>query len=319
MKHINTYKIFEKIKEIDGEIEIDAKISDEMKEKIITSYNFIKTLNGSSSEIKIGDVSQAWWDPKYGGKVAWYHEHESFKISVYFRVGLSEYFVDNKSHGVIFPMPEDTSKYLNDFAKLLKETDVLVKKLKPYGDIKVHLIDDEMSCMVYVVMDNEDIKSTRDTKVRRLSRILDEYFNKSDNDHSSKSMIIFQPYPGKDYSTGKENDKVRDRYKDIYEILCDLESLKEVWNPDREMIKLRHTYVSKIEGESIIIRFSPIKYKKNDDRIKPLVIDDMYKNMMNVEISKVIKNRILDHYSSKDLIKDFDITSKGDQIKITLK
>ena len=40
---------------------------------------------------------------------------------------------------------------------------------------------------------------------------------------------------------------------------------------------------------------------------------------MNVEISKVIKNRILDHYSSKDLIKDFDITSKGDQIKITLK
>ena len=319
MKHINTYKLFEKIKEVDGEIEIDSKISGEMKEKIKNCYLFIKTLNGSSNEITIGDVSQAWWDPKYGGKPAWSHEHESFKISVYFRVGLSEYFVDKKAYGIDFPMPEDTSKYLNDYTKLLKETDVLVKKLKPYGDIKVDLIDKQMSCMVYVIMDNEDIKSTRDTKVRRLSRILDEYFNKSDNDHSSKSMIIFRPYPGKDYSTGKENDKVRDVYRDIYEILCDLESLKEIWNPNREMIKLRHTYVSKIEGESIIIRFSPIKYKKNDDRIKPLVIDDMYKNMMNVEISKVIKNRILDHYSSKDLIKDFDITSKGDQIKITLK
>ena len=286
MKHINTYKIFEKIKEIDGEIEIDAKISDEMKEKIKTSYNFIKTLN-TSNEIKIGDVSQAWWDPKYGGKVAWYHEHESFKISVYFRVGLSEYFVDNKSHGVIFPMPEDTSKYLNDFAKLLKETDVLVKKLKPYGDIKVHLIDDEMSCLVYVVMDNEDIKSTRDTKVRRLSRILDEYFNKSDNDHSSKSMIIFRPHPGRDH-TGKEYPKVRDIYRDIYEMLCDLPSLKDAWNPNLETIKLRHTYVSKIEGESIIIRFSPIKYKINDNRIKPLVIDDMYKNIVE-DIEKKVK------------------------------
>ena len=51
MKHINTYKLFEKIKEVDGEIEIDTKISDEMKEKIKNCYLFIKTLNGSSNEI----------------------------------------------------------------------------------------------------------------------------------------------------------------------------------------------------------------------------------------------------------------------------
>lgn len=316
MRHINKYKLFEGV-EVDDDLEIDSKVSGEMIEKVKTCYNFIKNLK-VPNVIKLGDARQGWWDPKYSGRPAWVYDHESFKITVNFRVGLSEYFIDRKSYGVEFPMPDDTSKYLKDLSKLMIQTDTLVNKLKPYGDIKVSLIDDQMSCRVYIIMENKDTKSLRDTKVRRLAKLLDDYFSKSDNDHSSKSMNIFNPYPGKNYSTGKYYDSVKEQYKDIYEILCDLESLKNVWNPKMDYFRLRHTYSSKIEGESIIIKFSPLKYKINDERIKPLVVDEMYKNILNVEVGKIIRERI-GTYSAKDIISDFDIRSKGDIIKITLK
>jgi len=302
MKHLK--KIFEK-----SDFEIDKEISQEMRERITDCFNQIKNLKKSSEEFLIVVLGQGWWDPQYGGRYAYRQEHESFKISIGFKVGLKKNWTDRGAYGKNFERSKDTKEYLTDMSEIINECKSYIDQLK-YEDVRIEIIDKNSYCIVYVILENEDLESIRKTKVKRMKSILDKYFMESDNRHQSKTMIINQPFV--------KGEKVREKYLDIYEILCDLQSLKDIgWKPERQSIKIRFTYSSKMEGETILIKFSPIKYSIDEERVKPLKIDSEYQNMMNIEVAKEIKRRISD-YKTKDIIEDFTITSKGDSIKITL-
>jgi hypothetical protein len=313
MRHVkNIIPFFESIKEKEGEVEVTDKLSDDMIAKIKKSYEFLKGIKISKNLLSYS-IGQGWWNPNEKRYYS-HQEHENFKICMFISVGIKENYRERSGGwSSYFEIPEDTDKYVSQHIELMKESQSVISQVRKMGDVRIKVYDD-LTFTVYIIFENEDSESTKTRKISRIKALLDKYFSDSGNDHSSKSMNISQPH--------SKTEKVRDIYKDLFEILSDNTNLIDMkWNPEREDLRLRFTYSSRMEGDEIVIRFSPIKYRSgySDIRIKPLPIEPSYKNMINFEMAKIIKDRISKHYGFKDFAEDITMTSKGDEIKIRLK
>lgn len=306
MKHL---KIFEDIQSkptagkreentIDG-IKIDNAISPEIKENLRKCINDIKSIKKSSDKFKISNIYQGWWDT-INNKYSYSQNHEDYKVVIYFSLGLKDNWIDNGYYRSHYKKNEDSKEFLNEMSDILNEAKLYLNQLDKY-DTSIDIDSDECFCRIYLKIDNTNKQSIINKKLKRILEKIDDFFSSPLNDHANKTISLYR---------NRSGELVSDYYLDIYEIICDLQSINNFEINEHTRFKLRFTYSSKIENNSIIIKFNPLKYRLDGSIIKKLIVDSTYGNMLNQEISKIIRRRI----SFIRELNEFNTTTKGDKI-----